>query len=846
MIVDVFAVMDNAPHHLRRPMLPFAEFSYRIPLSVTYDPRATGWPEVPWYRTEPFDVNAVIVNGRRLPLDESAGPVPAADRFKLHVESDATYVCVGLDISLLWQYERVEVIATTKAVVSLYGSKEPNGEPNPPMIAKAPAAIARKADALRYARMSFEQIAVDFIKEDEGIYLYGGEMVVMLRHRDEFGDNVTRDYPLGHYVITGVDHDLDEAKITAIDFRYLLNAKHPVATFEREEFPFLEDRHLGNVMPECIGIGNGIPGVCLNGMQVYDTAQAFPAKIERYAYRFPPGFAADSNLKIEVKMNGNNPAPGNPAVFDDTWVEVFPGLGNPRLTDNGGDGSLFEYRSVNPLLPRTQIDPASGLVHMHFLQALKGGRHGNDPNEVRMFARWPNANPFNAIQRLLRLTGNETVYSEFLGEFNGLADVGLYMDESRSMFEWIEQLQSANTIGGQLFLINDRLFFRQENPNRNAVLTIPVTDVINHEELSVGVAEEFMYSGWDIAWRKSHADSSEGRIVGSNIRYPTAPILNGNDATANYYRRTVGTTPATLTIRMMRGSGGGPAVSVTVPLVRFSPQGGGMFEATNVLVSWGDGAQASSPVVLTMVDGRPMLTFPFPMGSWSPPGQHMVPWPLPASAQNIRFEAFAPTVGPARLTVELMRGSGDTGAATLALPAFMHRTAADGATYRAANVTATWAAGAQASSPVELIEDGTVIVQEFPFPMGSWMPPGQTMVPWPMPAPFSGMRYVSFSPTEAWEEGWDTDAVQQRVRIIRDLINTFRHRAHGVKVPMTRAYLELQIYDVVRYLPKPLEGTHFGPLEWMVYKKQMNIAEETITFDLVQRVRSQNWNGGNE
>jgi|GEM_PF-1084183 len=114
-----------------------------------------------------------------------------------------------------------------------------------------------------------------------------------------------------------------------------------------------------------------------------------------------------------------------------------------------------------------------------------------------------------------------------------------------------------------------------------------------------------------------------------------------------------------------------------------------------------------------------------------------------------RLRVGAAGITPARLTVELMRGSGDTGAATLALPAFMHRTAADGATYRAVNATATWAEGAQESSPVELIEDGTVIVREFPFPMGSWMPPGQTMVPWPMPAPATGVRYRGFAPTVA-------------------------------------------------------------------------------------------------
>ena len=108
---------------------------------------------------------------------------------------------------------------------------------------------------------------------------------------------------------------------------------------------------------------------------------------------------------------------------------------------------------------------------------------------------------------------------------------------------------------------------------------------------------------------------------------------------------------------------------------------------------------------------------------------------------------------------------------------------------------------------------------------------------------FDFYRLFAFEPATLVGGGdFDTSAVQQRVRIIRDLINTFRHRVHGVKVPITRAYMDLHIYDVVRYHAKPLDE----PLEWMIYKKQINIAEETITLDLVQRARSLNWNGGNE
>jgi len=653
MIVDVFAMMDDAPFHLRRPLLPvppLPPFLYRVPLFVGYGPRAAGWPEVSWYPTNAdFYVHAVLINGHRFQKDPSAGPAPAANMFKLHVELDATYICAHLDMGLLWQYERPETIATENAMFSLLGSKERDGEPNPPMIAKPPAAINKKADALRYARMSFEQKAVAFIKDRQSIYLYGGEMILSLRHRDEHGDGPDSEHPIGHYIMTGIDHDKAMAKVTAVDFRYLLNAKYPHNTFTRDgsggspALPFLEDRHEGEVMPEMIGIGNGIPGVCLNGLQIYSN---FPTKIERYTYRFPPGFIIDGNFKIEVRMNGNAPADDSPATFDDTWVEVFPGLGNPRLADVG-DGSLFAYRPDNPLLGRedvgTFIEPDKGLVHIHFRQALKNGRYGNDPNDARMFARWPDAGMYDAMHHLLKLTGNEKVHGQFTGEFAGLADVGLFMDSSESVFTWVERLQAANVLGGQLLLDDGALRFRLENPNRDRRLDIPRADVLNHEELAVGIAEDFMYSGWDIAWKKSHADGNEGRIIGTNARYPAAPILNGVDLTTRYVRQ------------------------------------------------------------VSEVDGQTRIT-----------------------------------------------------------------------------------------------------------------------------------------------EGFDTSHAQRRARIIRELVNTFRHRCRGVRLPMTREYLGLRIFDVVGYLPRALEDARHEPLEWMIYQKKIDVADETITLDLVQRVRSRNWNDGNE
>ena len=301
-------------------------------------------------------------------------------------------------------------------------------------------------------------------------------------------------------------------------------------------------------------------------------------------------------------------------------------------------------------------------------------------------------------------------------------------------------------------MANDRLFFRQENPNRNASLTIPATDVINHGELPVGVAEEFMYSGWDIAWMKSHADGNEGRIVGNNIRYPTAPILNGADATTRYGRRLFDSSmPATIGITLIRRNTNiNNATVIRIANYWVEPRPENIrFAGTGLEFRFAAGAAESSAVILTDIADNVLLHPPRMINSVIGTGTG---WGLSHSWVSISNE------------------NADISAAMLR----------------------------------------------------------------------------EFTPTEGWAEIFDTSAVQQRVRIIRDLINTFRHRAHGVKVPMTRAYLELQIYDVVRYLPKPLEGAHFGPLEWMVYQKKINIEKETITLDLVQRARSLNWNGGNE
>ena len=657
MIIDIFVTMDNEPAMLKLPLLPFIGNTFRIPLFAKYEPQAAGWSSDSWYPTTNKIVTAVLINGHRFMPDDSEGVIPKTGMYKIYEDIDATYLTIVFNLETLWIYERpLEIIATSTKVLSLYGSKAPDGDMSETMIITSPSEIKKKADALRYARMSFESIKLRLIKNKESIYLYGGQFILEMLHKDIMENPDTKRFNLGKYIMTQIDHDMNEVTINGIDYRYLLNVKFPTKIFKKEEtyngFPltFIEDKYIGKIIPEVIGIGNGIPGICLNGRQLFDVDNNGKLKeLERYTYRFPPGWIGFPS-KIEVKMDGNSVdgAVSNYSREVSGWTEIFPGLGNPEIKD--------EYQITNPLLDAIYTIKAShtGLLTIDYRQCLAKAKYGNDPLEVRMFAVWPKTSMKDAFIFLLSQVTNQAFDLSLADSnelaHNGLANIGLYMDSAESVFTWIEKLQAANIIGGQLSLVDNVLTYRLENPNRITKLVIPQTDALNHETLSVGIAEDFTYSGYDITWKKTHSGGSEdeGHEIWHNYRYPMASVLNAEDATAKYKR-------------------------------------------TEILTEDDQGA---------IIDA--------------------------------------------------------------------------------------------------IISDS-----------------------------------------------YDVATLNKRISILKDLLKTFRHKITGVKVPMTHKYLDLEIFDVIEYMPKVLENTEKPLYEWLIYQKKINIKEETITFDLVERVKTIYWNNGN-
>jgi len=614
-IKDIFLSIDQSPKIMRRPFLPYTNTSFRIPFWAKYNPQIVGWPSEPFYFIEEdyFEISAILVGGRR--FSYTAQQIPPSGFYTLHKEEGGVFICIGFLLESLWMYERIEVIATESAMFSMYGSKNAEGTPNSPMVLSM-SEIKKKADALRYSSFSFDKLTFSFIRDESDrdlLNLFGGQMIASLRTEE---NNQIGDFPLGKYIINDIQYDVNELELEGIDYRYELNRKYPTELFSRSDYPFLEDKYVDRIKPAAIGICNGVPGICLNGRQIYTI---FPTRLTHYDFQFPSGWIGDP-IKIEVK-NG------------DLWSEVFPGLGNPFIQINDPVvNDRYVITNPEPVL----MDSASGLVRIDVRQVLEGMNWLAGVKDVRMFAKWPASMPKDAIQFLLSKSDNQgELANNFNGEFNNLAPIGLYMDESRSLFEWIEQVQSSNIIGGQLLLRNNNLFFKLENPNRARRLLIPDSDVINHENLSVELAKDFWFSGWEIFYNISLSGREQGSNIAINDRFPTASIFNGYDA--------------------------------TVPLV-----------------------------------------------------------------------------------------------------------------YRA--------------------------------------------------------------PTD---QEYDTQFLQQRAMILRDLVFNKRYGIKNVQVPMHRQYLELEFYDIVGYIPRAINH-RTEPLDWLVYDIKKNLRSETITLTLVERKMTEFWNGGHE
>ncbi|MCL2610907.1 MAG: hypothetical protein FWE02_04430 [Defluviitaleaceae bacterium] len=256
-------------------------------------------------------------------------------------------------------------------------------------------------------------------------------------------------------LINSVNYDVDIVRLSLIDLRASWNTKLPKDRYTVEEYPFLADNKKDKIKQEAYGFCFGIMGVCINERQIFSELDPL-IKITHYKYRFANKIKQSNIVRIEAKMS------------NDTWIEIFPGLGVPGFTDELADN---RYRPINPWPVIFYED--MGIVEVYYQQALPDGEYGKTPNQIRAYGRFGEVSKpadiiFDLFEKYTNIPISNMYFNieEIRAELDGLPDIGIVLNEERELFTWLEELQNRSLISFQLGYHQDLITARLNNPNR--------------------------------------------------------------------------------------------------------------------------------------------------------------------------------------------------------------------------------------------------------------------------------------------------------------------------------------------------------------------------------------------
>lgn len=332
-----------------------------------------------------------------------------------------------------------------------------------------------KVDPLRYTQQSFYGGNIIFSNlpvdgSDDGTFdsneEFTGNDIRLLFGAD--GDAYTDLLIIATVYVENTIISMDEIIVKTKDKREQQSATFPTEVFDDTTFPDIDPDLVSEIMPDAYGHLYGVPGICVNSEQAVDDKIFYFASIITAA-----------------------PAPVFKCKQDEKWTVIVP-----TATDYPNGMASFADADVH-----VDGDVTKGL------------------EDVRCDGYFrPFYNPADIISdlnlRVLDIVFNASNYDtvEWNSEKSYLADdLGLYMDEEKELFEWIELLQNGSTVGFQYFFDQGLRTIRLDNPNRTAVRTIYAQEIINDPKFENN--EDFFATHAKVKYRQDHSDDRWKRIT---------------------------------------------------------------------------------------------------------------------------------------------------------------------------------------------------------------------------------------------------------------------------------------------------------------------------------------------
>lgn len=375
----------------------------------------------------------------------------------IHIEEEANLMATNPYIGIMTGY--------TTDTVRYFNNQE-----YIPIVTSIPS-ISQSADPLEYEIISFISASVELANPTiDGELMFNGKEKLygntVRLYRGSDGDSYSDLIKIFDGYISNLEVNTESVTLTLGDNREKLEIDYPTEVFETDE----DDDLVSDTNDELIPDGYG------NVVQV----PAYPVVVGDTSVRFRWATVATSITSVYTYTD------------DDGLVELSSGE--------------WGVSDASPL--------ASGYFYILNDNIYVDGDTENSLKDVYVTGRMRDYdNPADIIASLnsvvLGIEYNDSNYdtTEWESEKTMLADVSLYMDESKSLYEWIEDLQSGSDYGFRYEDFGKRTI-RVDNKNRDAITfadgtsTIEPIDIREIEEIDQNA--DLYASSVIIKYNKNH------------------------------------------------------------------------------------------------------------------------------------------------------------------------------------------------------------------------------------------------------------------------------------------------------------------------------------------------------
>jgi len=344
------------------------------------------------------------------------------------------------------------------------------------------------------------------------------EYITLIEAKENTAPTLDDYFMLAQYYISNISVSLDKATFHLKDKRERLSAKIPDRQFTKEEYPFIDDNLIDKDMQETYGHCFGIPGICLQGKQIYASGSGSPM-LNQYRFRFSSVITRVD--KIQVKMaSGKLPVDTNDPMGAqrdvDGWTTVFQ-----RVKPNDGlaDDWPGPYPRWKPGIAVGDLSPhllAIGEITLSMEVSKQGGNRENSTNEVRMDGLFIDKSiPLEIIKDILYKYSNIPFdnrrynVAEISTELELLNhEIGILFNKSISVYEAIEQLQSGCVLGFQFCVRENKFTARLDDPNRAEGQAIHALEIQNLGEVEIDWNADLYGSYTDIEYAYNYSEKA--------------------------------------------------------------------------------------------------------------------------------------------------------------------------------------------------------------------------------------------------------------------------------------------------------------------------------------------------